>query len=243
MKTIGLLGGMSWESTVPYYRLINEFVKERLGGLHSARLILHSVDFHDIQRLQKAGDWLAAGHLLGDAARSLEVAGADCVVICSNTMHKVAPAIEGAVNIPLLHIADPTADVIKAAGYAVVGLLGTKFTMEQDFYRDRLTAGHGLTVLTPSSADRDSVHRIIFEELCLGKVQPESRQTFQRIIHALAAQGAQAVILGCTEISMLISQNHTSIPLFDTTAIHALHAAAWALEPNESKAGDTLPLG
>jgi aspartate racemase len=236
MKTIGLLGGMSWESTLPYYRLINEFVKERLGGLHSARLILYSVDFHEIQLLQKSGDWPAAGQLLGAAARSLELAGADCVVVCTNTMHKVAPAIEAAVRIPLLHIADPTAEVIKAAGYTVVGLLGTRFTMEQDFYRDRLTSGHGLTVLTPSSADRDLVHRIIFDELCVGKLVPESRDAFRRIVATLSAQGAQAVILGCTEISLLISQSHTAVPLFDTTAIHALHAAAWALEPHDSRA-------
>jgi aspartate racemase len=235
MKTIGLLGGMSWESTIPYYRFINEFVKERLGGLHSAKIILHSVDFHDVQVLQKAGDWLAAGHLLADAARALEIAGADCLVVCSNTMHKVAPAIQAAVHIPLLHVADPTAEVIKTAGYAVVGLLGTRFTMEQDFYRDRLTTDHGLTVLTPSSADRETLHRIIFDELCLGKLLPESRVAIQKIINALAAQGAQAIILGCTEISLLISPVHSQVPLFDTTAIHALHAAAWALEPGERK--------
>jgi aspartate racemase len=235
MKTIGLLGGMSWESTIPYYRLINEFVKERLGGLHSAKIILHSVDFHDVQVLQKAGDWLAAGHLLADAARALEIAGADCLVACSNTMHKVAPAIQAAVHIPLLHIADPTAQVIKAAGYTVVGLLGTRFTMEQDFYRDRLTTDHGLTVLTPSSADRETLHRIIFDELCLGKLLPESRAAIQKIIGALAAQGAQAIILGCTEISLLISPVHSQVPLFDTTGIHALHAAAWALEPGDPK--------
>jgi aspartate racemase len=236
MKTIGLLGGMSWESTIPYYRLINEFVKERLGGLHSAKIILHSVDFQEVQLLQKAGDWLAAGHLLADAARALEIAGADCVVVCSNTMHKVAPAIQAAVHIPLLHVADPTAQVVRAAGYAVIGLLGTRFTMEQDFYRDRLTADHGLTVLTPSSADRETLHRIIFDELCLGKLLPESREAIQKIISALAAQGAQAIILGCTEISLLISPVHSQIPLFDTTAIHALHAAAWALEATDSKA-------
>jgi aspartate racemase len=236
MKTIGLIGGMSWESTIPYYRQINEFVKERLGGLHSAKLLLYSVDFHEIESLQKAGDWEAAGKLLAAAARSLQVAGADCLVVCSNTMHKVAPDIEAAVRIPLLHIADPTAEVIRAAGYTAVGLLGTRFTMEQDFYRDRLTAGHGLTVLTPSSEDRNTLHRIIFEELCLGKILPESRDACRRIIGALAAHGAQAIILGCTEISMLISQAHSQVPLFDTTAIHALHAAAWALEPTDPKA-------
>jgi aspartate racemase len=228
VKTIGLIGGMSWESTVLYYRLINEFVKERLGGLHSAKLILHSLDFHEVQLLQKAGDWAAAGQLLAATARALEAAGAGCVVICTNTMHNVAPAIEATVQIPLLHIADPTAEVIKAAGYSVVGLLGTRFTMEQDFYRDRL-ARHGLSVLTPSSADRDTVHRIIYEELCLGKFLPESRDAYRKIMASLAAQGAQAIILGCTEISLLISQSHSPVPLFDTTAIHALHAAAWSL--------------
>jgi aspartate racemase len=228
MKTIGLIGGMSWESTIPYYRLINEFVKERLGGLHSAKLVLYSVDFHEVERLQHAGDWSGAGQLLGTAARSLELAGADCVVICTNTMHRVAPAIEAAVRIPLLHIADPTAEVIRAAGFTAVGLLGTRFTMEQDFYRDRL-ARHGLTVLTPSSADRDIVHRIIYEELCLGKLLPESRDAFRKVMATLAAQGAEAIILGCTEISLLISQSHSPVPLFDTTAIHALHAAAWSL--------------
>jgi aspartate racemase len=176
---------------------------------------------------------VAAGHLLGNAARSLEMAGADCVVICCNTMHKVASAVETAVRVPLLHIADPTAEVIKAAGCSIVGLLGTRFTMEQDFYRDRLTTGHGLTVLTPSSADREAVHRIIYEELCLSKLVPESRDTIRRVIAGLAAQGAEAVILGCTEIPMLISQSQSQVPLFDTTAIHALHAAAWSLEPTD----------
>ncbi len=229
MRTLGLIGGMSWESTIPYYRQINEFVKERLGGLHSAKLVLYSVDFHNVERLQHAGDWDAAGQLLAGAARSVEMAGADCVVLCTNTMHKVAPAIEAAVRIPLLHIADPTAEVIKAAGFTIVGLLGTRFTMEQEFYRDRLTARHGLTVLTPSSADRDLVHRIIYEELCLGRLLPESRDVYRKVIGALIAQGAQAIILGCTEISLLISQIHSAVPLFDTTAIHALHAAAWSL--------------
>ena len=236
MKTIGLIGGMSWESTIPYYRLINEFVRERLGGLHSAKIILHSVDFHDVQLLQKAGDWHAAGMLLAAAARSLEIGGADCVVVCTNTMHKVAPAIEAAVHVPLLHIADPTAQVIQAAGFSVVGLLGTRFTMEQEFYRDRLTLKHGLTVLTPSSADRDLIHRIIFDELCLGKILPESREAYRKVIGALAAQGAEAIILGCTEIASLVTQSHTQVPLFDTTAIHALHAAAWSLEPSDTRA-------
>ena len=224
MKTIGLIGGTSWESTIPYYRQINEFVKERLGGLHSAKLLLNSVDFHEVELLMRAEDWSAVGHHLANAARARELAGAD-----SNTLHKVAPAIESQVRIPLLHIADPTAEVIKAAGHTIVGLLGTRFTMEEDFLRDRLASRHGLTVLTPSSEDRETVHRVVFEELCLGKILPESRNAYRRIIGALAAQGAQAIILGCTEISMLITQHHTQVPLFDTTAIHALHLAAWSL--------------
>ncbi len=229
MKTIGLIGGTSWESTIPYYRQINEFVKQRLGGLHSAKLLLNSVDFHEVELLMRAEDWSAVGHHLANAARSLEVAGADCIALCSNTLHRVAPAIESQVRIPLLHIADPTAEVVKAAGHTIVGLLGTRFTMEQDFLRDRLASRHGLTVLTPSSEDRETVHRIVFEELCLGKILPESRDAYRRVIGALAAQGAQAIILGCTEISMLITQHHTQVPLFDTTAIHALHLAAWSL--------------
>ncbi|MDB6086848.1 MAG: aspartate racemase [Gammaproteobacteria bacterium] len=229
MKLLGLIGGMSWESTIPYYRHINQFVKERRGGLHSARLVLYSVDFHDVERMQRIGDWHGAGHLLAEAARSIEAAGADCVILCTNTMHVVAPAVEAAVHIPLLHIADPTAEVVKAAGFTVAGLLGTRFTMEQDFYRERLTMRHGLTVLTPSAADREAVHRIIYDELCLGKLVPESRDAFRRVIATLVAQGAQAIILGCTEISLLVMQLDSAVPLFDTTSIHALHAAAWAL--------------
>lgn len=229
MKTIGLIGGMSWESTVPYYRLINEAIKDRLGGLHSAKLVLYSVDFHDIERFQHAGDWEAAGAHLAQAARALEAAGADFLVMCTNTMHKVAPRIEAAVDIPLLHIADPTAVEIKHAGYASVGLLGTRFTMEDAFYRDRLSARHGLRVLVPDAEDRDTVHRIIYEELCLGAVLPESRSEYQRIMQSLAAQGAEAIILGCTEISLLVSQEDSAVPLFDTTAIHAWAAAEMAL--------------
>jgi aspartate racemase len=229
MKVIGLIGGMSWESTIPYYRQINEFVKVRLGGLHSAKLVLYSVDFHDIERLQQTGDWQAAGRLLANAARALAAAGADCIILCTNTMHKVAPAVEAAVPLPLLHIADPTAEVIKAAGFKIVGLLGTRFTMEQDFYRERLTARHGLTVLTPNSPDREVVHRVIYDELCLGKILPESRQAFRTIMSSLIAQGAQAIILGCTEISLLVSASDSTVPQFDTTVLHARHAAAWAL--------------
>lgn len=229
MKTIGLIGGMSWESTIPYYRQINERIKERLGGLHSAKIALYSVDFHEIERLQHAGDWEAAGRLLADAARSLKAAGADFLVLCTNTMHKVAPAIEAAVEIPLLHIADPTAEAIRAAGVATVGLLGTRFTMEQAFYKERLVEKFGLAVVTPDEADRQVVHRIIYEELCLGRIRDESREEYRRIIAALVEQGAEAVILGCTEISLLVGPADASVPLFDTTALHALHAADAAL--------------
>jgi aspartate racemase len=229
MKTIGLIGGMSWESTVPYYRQINETIKTQLGGLHSAKLILYSVDFHDIERLQHAGDWKGAGELLADAARSLEAAGADFLVLCTNTMHKIGPAIEAAVRIPLFHIADPTAFAIKHAGYSTVGLLGTRFTMEQDFYRDRLRERHGLKVLIPPPEDRDLVHRVIYQELCLGKIDPGSRIQYRRVMADLAAQGAQAIILGCTEISLLVDQADSTVPLFDTTAIHARKAAELAL--------------
>ncbi|MBK7794585.1 MAG: aspartate/glutamate racemase family protein [Betaproteobacteria bacterium] len=229
MKVIGLIGGMSWESTVPYYRQINETVRERLGGLHSARLVLYSVDFHDIERLQHAGDWQAAGALLAEAARALQAAGASFLVLCTNTMHNVAPSIEAAVAIPLLHIADPTAAEIKRTGHSTVGLLGTRFTMEQAFYRDRLSERHGLQVVVPGPEDREALHRIIYQELCLGVVTAESRGAYRRILAKLAAQGAQAIILGCTEISLLVTQQDSAVPLFDTTAIHARAAALEAL--------------
>jgi aspartate racemase len=235
MKTIGLIGGMSWESSALYYRQINEAVKARLGGLHSARLVLLSVDFHAIEELQRAGDWATAGALLADAARSLQAAGADFLLLCTNTMHIVAPAIEAAVDIPLLHIADPTAMAIQQAGHSRVGLLGTRFTMEQTFYKDRLMNQHGLQVLLPSPEDRDSVHRIIFEELCLGQVHEASRQHYRRIMASLVAQGAQAIILGCTEITLLVGAADANVPLFDTTALHALAGAEWALR--QDKAG------
>ncbi|MCW2313791.1 aspartate/glutamate racemase family protein [Rhodoferax antarcticus] len=229
MKTLGLIGGMSWESTVPYYQQINQTVKEKLGGLHSAKIILYSVDFAEVEQLQVSGQWEAAGAMLADIARKLEVAGADALVICTNTMHKVADAVQAAVSIPLLHIADPTALAIQQAGLHKVGLLGTRFTMAQDFYRSRLEDQHGLTVLTPPKPDRDLVHQIIYGELCLGEVKATSRQTYQRIIRDLQAQGAQAIILGCTEIAMLIQAQHCDLPLFDTTALHARSAALWAL--------------
>jgi aspartate racemase len=231
MKTIGLIGGMSWESTIPYYRIINETIKERLGGLHSARIVLYSVDFHEIERLQHAGNWEAAGTMLADAARSLEVAGAAFLVLCTNTMHKVASSIEAAVTIPLYHIADPTATAIQRAGFSSVGLLGTRFTMEQSFYRDRLSERHGLRVIVPGAEDRAVVHRIIYEELCLGIVKSESRSAYRGVIERLASQGAQAIILGCTEIALLVDQQDSRVPLFDTAAIHARMAAEEALSP------------
>ena len=229
MKTIGLIGGMSWESTVPYYRQINEAIKARLGGLHSAKLVLYSVDFHEIERLQHAGDWDTAGRMLADAARAIERAGAEFIVLCTNTMHKVAPEIEAAVKIPLLHIADATADEIKRAGHATVGLLGTRFTMEQAFYKDRLSERHGLHVLTPDAADRDIIHRVIYDELCLGRIVESSRTEYRRIMAKLVADGAQAIILGCTEITLLVDQTDSTVPQFDTTAIHARKAAELAL--------------
>lgn len=231
MKTIGLIGGMSWESTVPYYRQINETVREKLGGLHSATLILYSVDFHEIEELQRKGDWAVAGERLARAGCSLETAGASFLLLCTNTMHKVAASIEAAISIPLLHIADPTADQIRLAGHSTVGLVGTRFTMEQAFYRDRLVERHGLEVLVPPSEDRDIIHRVIYEELCLGVVKPESRAEYKRIMRDLSARGAEAIILGCTEISLLVSGQDAEVPLFDTTAIHARAAAELALAP------------
>ena len=229
MKTIGLLGGMSWESTELYYRLINEETRRVLGGLHSAPIVMLSVDFHDIERLQESGDWDAAATILADSARRIETAGADFLLICTNTMHKVADEVAAAVDIPLLHIADATARRIAETGIRTVGLLGTRFTMEQDFYRGRLLQA-GLDVLVPCREDRAVVHRVIYEELCLGEIKPESRQEFLRIIDRLQELGADAVIAGCTEIGMLVEQQHTGVRLFDTTRIHALEAVTVALE-------------
>jgi aspartate racemase len=229
MKTIGLIGGMSWESTAIYYRLINEQVKAKRGGLHSARLILYSVDFHDIERLQQAGDWDSAGDLLANAGCALEAAGATFLVLCTNTMHKVSATIEEATTIPLLHVTDATAAAVHAAGLTRVGLLGTRFTMEQDFYRNRLSFPHGVDVLVPEVADREFVHRVIYEELCLGTISDASRDGYRRIIGDLVARGAQGIILGCTEIGLLIGNGDVDVPLFDTTAIHAQSAVAFAL--------------
>jgi aspartate racemase len=229
MKTIGLIGGMSWESTVPYYRIINETVREKLGGFHSAKLVLYSVDFHEIEQLQNSGAWDESGRMLAHAAQSLQAAGADFLVLCTNTMHKVTDAIEKAVKIPLFHIADPTAQEIRQAGINKIGLLGTRFTMEQDFYRGRLRDQHQLDVLIPDDADRGIVHKIIYDELCMGLVRDSSRAEYRRIIQRLVDQGAQGVILGCTEISMLVGPSDSPVPLFDTTNLHARKAAEWAL--------------
>ena len=230
MKTIGLIGGMSWESTVPYYRTINETIKARLGGLHSAKLVLVSVDFAEVEELQRAGDWSAAGRQMAEAATSLEKAGAECVVLCTNTMHKVAPAIEAAVRIPLLHIADATAAAIREADVTTVGLLGTRFTMEQDFYKERLVREHGIAVRVPDADGRDLVHRVIYEELCLGTILDASRQAVRRVMARLVDDGAQAIILGCTELTLLVGASDAGVPLFDTTRLHALRAAEWALD-------------
>lgn len=229
MKTIGLIGGMSWESTVPYYRVVNETVRDTLGGLHSAKVVLYSVDFHEIERLQRAGAWDEAGAVLASAAVALEGAGAELLILCTNTMHKVAPAIESAATIPLLHIADPTAAAIKAAGLTKVGLLGTRFTMEQEFYRDRLSAVHGIGVLVPGDRDRAVVHGVIYEELCLGVVDGDSRDQYRAVIGRLVEAGAQAIVLGCTEIGLLVGPDDSAVPLFDTTELHARAAAQWAM--------------
>jgi aspartate racemase len=227
-QTIGLIGGMSWESTVPYYRLINERMRERLGGLHSAKILLYSLDFHEIEHLQRTDDWHRAGELLAGVAQRLEGAGADFLVLCTNTMHRVAHAIESATAIPLLHIADPTAAAIKADGLSRVGLLGTRFTMEQDFYRARL-ASHGIEVLIPDEAARALIHRVIYDELCQGQLRDASRVAYRAVIADLVRAGAQAIILGCTEISLLIGSADAAVPLFDTTALHATAAADRAL--------------
>lgn len=229
MKTIGLIGGMSWESTVPYYRHINTRVKQRLGGLHSARLLLYSVDFQDIETLQQAARWDDAADLLSKVARTLEQAGADCVVLCTNTMHKVAPEIEAAVAVPLLHIADATATAIRKQGIRRVGLLGTRFTMEEDFYRARIEA-HGIETLVPETADREMIHAVIYGELCLRVVEDTSCQRYRGAIGRLVERGAEGIILGCTEIAMLVSPSDATVPLFDTAELHAEAAADFALE-------------
>jgi len=228
MRTIGLLGGMSWESSALYYRLINEAVRERLGGLHSARCILLSVDFAEIERLQVTGDWDTAGTLLAADARAMQAAGADLVVLCTNTMHRVADALTDVLDVPFLHIGDVTAAAVRTAGLHRVGLLGTAFTMEQPFLVERLT-GHGLEVLVPDSDDRAEVHRVIYEELCLGIVRDESRRAYLEVIDRLVAAGAEAVILGCTEIELLIGPGDVAVPVFPTTRLHVEAAVSAAL--------------
>lgn len=230
MKTIGLLGGMSWESTQSYYRLINEGVKAQLGGLHSARLILYSVDFADIEAMQHRGDWEGTARLLVAAAISLQAAGADFLVIGTNTMHKVASQIADAVELPLLHIADATAQALKQDGIDTVGLLGTRFTMEQTFYRERLEEV-GIRVVLPEPEERDEIHRVIYQELCQGEIRPDSRAAYLEVVDRLFNRGTQAVILGCTEIGLLLRQSDTPVALYDTTEIHAQAAVARALDP------------
>jgi aspartate racemase len=229
VKTAGLIGGMSWESTVPYYQVMNRVVGEALGGLHSAKVVLYSVDFQEIEELQRAGRWTEAGEILAAAGRAVERAGADFLVLCTNTMHKVAAQIEAAVRVPLLHIADATASRVKAAGLGRVGLLGTRFTMEEDFYCGRLQQGHGLEVLVPGAEQRETVHRVIYEELCRGRVRDESRREYQGIVSDLVGRGAEGVILGCTEIGLLLGPRDAEVPLFDTARIHAEEAARHCL--------------
>ena len=230
MKTIGLIGGMSWESTAEYYRQINQAVQRRLGGLHSAKLLLYSVDFAEVEQLQHQARWEEAGVLMADAAQRLQRGGADGVVLCTNTMHKLSGSIENAVSIPLLHIADATAQRIHAAGLDRVGLLGTRYTMEEDFYSGRLVNQFGLEVLTPDQPARDEVNRVIYDELCLGVIRPESRAAYRRVLEDLTSRGAQGVILGCTEIGLLVKPEDSPAPLFDTTRIHAEAAVEWALQ-------------
>ena len=230
MKTMGLIGGMSWESSLEYYRIVNQMVRGRLGGQHSAKLLMYSVDFAEIEAFMTAGKWDAAAAVLGDAALRLEKAGADFFLICTNTLHKVAHQVTAAVNIPLLHIADVTAKAVLEAGVKTAGLLGTRFTMEDPFLKDRLTQEYGIQVLVPEKKDRDEMHRIIFDELCLGKIEETSRQACISMIRDLEIRGAGGVILGCTEIPMLVAEKDAAIPLFDTTAIHAGAAVDLALE-------------
>ena len=229
MKTIGLIGGMSWESSLEYYRIINERVKEKLGGLHSAKCLMYSVDFEEVEKLQHQGQWGEAAKLMIDAAKRLECGGADFVVICTNTMHRMADELQQNIQIPILHIADATAEKIKASGYKKVGLLGTKFTMEENFYKGRLIEKYNLGVTIPDEAERQSIHDVIYKELCLGIVQQSSKNRFKAIIENLSKKGAEAVILGCTEIPLLIKQEDVTVPLLDTTRIHAEAAVDFAL--------------
>lgn len=229
MKTIGLIGGMSWESTVTYYQIINETIKQELGGLHSAKILLYSVDFAEIEQCQATGNWEKSGEILSEAAKALAIAGADYILICTNTMHKVVPQIQSHIAIPIIHIAEATADALRKDGISKVALLGTKYTMTQDFYKDKLTAA-GIQVLIPNETDVELVNKIIYEELCLGIISQRSKDAYLSIIDKLAGQGAQGVILGCTEIGLLIQQSDTTLPVFDTTRIHAHKAAMMSLD-------------
>jgi aspartate racemase len=229
MRTLGILGGMSWESTAEYYRLINRGVAERLGGLHSARLLIHSVDFADVSALQRAGDWRAAGTMLGDAARQLESIGATAIVLATNTMHQVAGDIEAAIGVPLMHIVDPTGEALAQQGIRRAGLLGTRYTMELPFWRERLRERYGIDLVVPGEADRALVHRVIFDELCVGRVDAGSRAQYVAVTERLRDDGAEAVIFGCTEIGLLLRPEHVSLPAFDTTALHARAAVSFSL--------------
>lgn len=229
MKTIGLIGGMSWESSLEYYRIINETVKEKLGGLHSAECVMRSVDFAVIEELQRHGRWQESARHLVAAAQSVERAGADFVVLCTNTMHKFADEIQVSIRIPFLHIADATALKVKAAGLTRIGLLGTRFTMEEDFYKGRLSEKHGLSVLIPTDKEREIVHHVIYNELVLGDIKPESRAHYVRIMEQLVQAGAEGIILGCTEIGLLVHAEDSAVPLFDTARIHAVAAVEYAL--------------
>ena len=228
MKTIGLIGGMSWESTITYYQILNEKVKEELGGFHSAKILLYSVDFSEIEKCQADGDWDKSAKILADAAHNLEKAGADYILICTNTMHKVAPQIQARISVPIIHIAEATAEKLKQQGITKVALLGTKYTMTQDFYKEKLVEA-GIEVLIPDTADIETVNNVIYNELCLGTISEQSKQKYLRIIDGLSQKGAEGVILGCTEIGLLIQQKDTSLPVFDTTLIHAERAAELAL--------------
>ncbi|WP_430476841.1 aspartate/glutamate racemase family protein [Bacillus cereus] len=228
MKMIGLIGGMSWESTSEYYRIINEEIKERLGGLHSAKCMINSVDFEEIERFQSNGDWNGAGEVLGNAAYSLQMGGADFIIICTNTMHKVVDKIKENINIPVLHIADATAKEIKRKGIQTVGLLGTKYTMEQNFYKSRIEE-NDIKVIIPLEKNREKINEIIYTELCLGEITSQSREYYKRVIEKLVQEEAQGIILGCTEIGLLIKQEDVSVPIFDTTYIHAIEAVNFAL--------------
>lgn len=230
MKTIGLIGGMSWESTAEYYRIINEAVKERLGGLHSAKIVLYSVDFEEVEQLQHQGKWDKATNLMIDAAKRVERGGADFVLICTNTMHKMADDVAANISIPLLYIADATAEKITSLGLKKIGLLGTKFTMEQDFYKGRLKDQFGIRVVIPNESEREIVHNVIYKELCLGEIKDLSRERIKTIINGLSDNGAQGIILGCTELALLMKQEDCSVPLFDTTIIHAKAAVDYAIQ-------------